>query len=56
MGGSLTEGRAGCWGGSLPAYGSQLNVRFFFFFFSLPRQGTAAAATFHVAGFWLDDV
>ena len=56
MGGSLTGGRAGCWGGSLPAYGSQLNVRFFSFFFSLPRQGTAAAATFHVAGFWPDDV
>lgn len=40
-------------GGRLPV-ASQMNVHRSFFL--LPRQGTAEADTFHVAGFWPDDV
>lgn len=50
-------------GGSRLSMASQLNIlRVFLFFFvfvvffSLPRQSTVEADTFHVAGFWPDDV
>lgn len=44
--------------GGPPAYGltAECSSFLFFLFFPLPKQGTAAADIFHVAGFWPDDV